>query len=238
MTEVVGERQGERACDQAAEHKGEKGRASADVPRSGGRREATTAAILDAAEELFALRGFTAVTVRDIAERAGVSHALVHRYLGSKADIYRAVLMRGEDGIVAAAPDDPDLFSTASLMLREGLTQHRGYVRLVAHSALHGLSYDRTAGRFAATERLVELAEQAAAAASAEQIEKGLDPRFVIACVVALFLGWSATESWVLAATGLNDMDETEIIDGLERVILGILRDNVPGLEDGGRTSG
>lgn len=217
--------------------KGAKGRASAEGPQSGGRREATTAAILDAAEGLFSSHGFTAVTVRDIAERAGVSHALVHRYLGSKADIYRAVLMRGEDGIVAAAPDDPDLFATASLMLREGLAQHRGYVRLVAHSALHGLSYDRTAGRFAATERLTELAEQAAAAASAEQIEKGLDPRFVVACCVALFLGWSATESWVLAATGLNDMDQTEIIDGLERVILGILRDNVPGLEDGGGTS-
>ena len=216
---------------------GAKGRASGEGPQSGGRREATTAAILDAAEGLFSSRGFTAVTVRDIAERAGVSHALVHRYLGSKADVYRAVLTRGEAGIVAAAPDDPDLFATASLMLREGLTQHRGYVRLVAHSALHGLSYDRTAGRFAATERLIELAEQAAASASAEQIEKGLDPRFAVACAVALFLGWSATESWVLAATGLHDMDETEILDGLERVILGILRDNVPGLADGSPTS-
>ena len=36
--------------------------------RRGG-REQTTAAILDAAEELFAERGFTAVTVRDIAPR-------------------------------------------------------------------------------------------------------------------------------------------------------------------------
>jgi hypothetical protein len=138
---------------------------------------------------------------------------------------------------VAAAPDDPDLFATASLMLREGLTQHRGYVRLVVHSALHGLSYDRTAGRFAATERLIELAEQAVAAATAEQAEEGLDPRFVVACVVALFLGWSATESWVLAATGLGDMDEAAVIDGLERVILGILRDNLSGLADSGRTS-
>ena len=59
--------------------------------RRGG-REQTTAAILDAAEKLFAERGFTAVTVRDIAAEAGVSHALVHRYLGSKQDVYRAML--------------------------------------------------------------------------------------------------------------------------------------------------
>ena len=55
-----------------------------DEEGQGRGREATTVAILDAAEELFSVHGFSAVTVRDIAECAGVSHALVHRYLGSK----------------------------------------------------------------------------------------------------------------------------------------------------------
>ena len=205
-----------------------------DEEGQGRGREATTAAILDAAEELFSAHGFSAVTVRDIAERAGVSHALVHRYLGSKDDIYRAVLKRGEHGILQAAPGIPDILETASRMLREGLGERRQYVRLIAHSALHGLSYDRTSGRFAATERLVELAESAAASASsAERAEKDIDPRLVVACVVALFLGWAATESWVLPAAGIHDMDESEAIDGLERVMLGILRDNLPGLDSG-----
>jgi AcrR family transcriptional regulator len=206
---------------------------SGDVEEGRG-REATTAAMLDAAEELFSAHGFSAVTVRDIAERAGVSHALVHRYLGSKDDIYRAVLKRGERGILQAAPGIPDILDTASLMLREGLGEHRQYVRLVAHSALHGLSYDRTSGRFAATERLVELAKSAAASASsAERAEKDIDPRLVIACVVSLFLGWAAAESWVLPAAGLEGLDESVAIDGLERVILGILKDNLPGLDSG-----
>ena len=129
-------------------------------------REQTTAAILEAAEELFAEQGFSAVTVRAIAERAGVSHALVHRYLGSKADIYRAVLVSQEDAILQAAPDDPDLLDSAALMFRQALAENRRYIRLIAHSALHGLPYERTSGRFAATERLVELAERAAASAS------------------------------------------------------------------------
>ena len=196
-------------------------------------RERTTVAILDAAEDLFAARGFTAVTVRAIAERAGVSHALVHRYVGSKAAIYRAVLARNEDAILEAAPDDPDLVASASAMFREALTTQRQYVRLIAHSALHGLSYDRTSGRFAATERLVELAERAAAAASpAERSEKDLDPRLVVAAVVALLLGWTATESWVRPAAGIEGMDEAEIEAGLERIVRGILGANVPGLED------
>ena len=200
-------------------------------------REATTAAILDAAEELFSANGFKAVTVRAIAERAGVSHALVHRYLGSKGEVFRAVLARNQGIILAAAPDNPDLLATTSLIMREGLTNHRRYVRLIADSALHGLPYEQTTGRFAAVERLVELAERAAASAPpSERTGEDLDPRFVIACVTALYLGWAATESWVLPAAGIRDMDEAEVLDGLERVMLGILRHNLPGLDSGAST--
>ncbi len=187
--------------------------------------------MLTAAEELFSARGFTAVSVRDIAARAGVSHALVHRYLGSKADIYRTVLTRNEDAILRAAPDDSDLLAAARLMLQAALTTQRQYVRLVAHSALHGLSYERTSGKFAATERLIELAQRAAASASpAERAEKDLDPRLVVAGAVALLLGWVSTASWVLPAAGIEDMDETAMQDGLERLVCGMLSGNVPGL--------
>ena len=205
---------------------------SGDVEPGRG-RDATTAAILDAAEELFSADGFEAVTVRAIAESAGVSHALVHRYLGSKADIFRGVLSRNQGVMLAAAPDDPDLLATTNLIMREGLTNHRRYVRLLADSALHGLPYEQTTGRFAGVDRLVELAERAAASAPpGERTDDDLDPRFVIACVTALFLGWGATESWVLPAAGIHDMDEAEAIDGLERVMLGILTHNLPGLKD------
>jgi AcrR family transcriptional regulator len=199
--------------------------------RRRGGRERTTAAILDAAEELFAERGFTAVTVRDIAAEAGVSHALVHRYLGSKADVYRAVLARDEDVIRVAATGREDLLAAASLMLREGFSSQRRYVRLIAHSALHGLSYERTAGRFAATERLLELAEAAAASEGDARDPDALDPRFVIAGVVALFLGWMATEDWVLRATGLEDLTEEEVVGSFERVVFQILRANFPTLD-------
>ena len=65
--------------------------------------------MLDAAERLFSERGFTAVSVRDIAQAAGVSHALVHRYLGPKEEIYRAVLKRNEDVMRAVASGTDDL---------------------------------------------------------------------------------------------------------------------------------
>ena len=196
--------------------------------RRRGGREQTTADILDAAEKLFSERGFTAVTMRDIAAEAGVSHALVHGYLGSKEDVYRATLVRSEDLIRSAASDDDELLTATSLMLREGLTHQRRYVRLIAHSALHGLSYDRTAGRFSATERLVELAQAAATAEGADRDPDSVDPRFVVASVVALFIGWISAEDWVLRASGLADLSDEEIVDSLERVIFGMLRDNMP----------
>jgi len=204
-----------------------------DDGQQGRGREATTAAILDAAEELFSANGFEAVTVRAIAARAGVSHALVHRYLGSKADVFRAVLSRGQGVMLAAAPDDPDILATTNRIMREGLTRHRRYVRLVAAAALHGLPYEQTTGRFEVMDRLVELAQRAAASAPpGAPTDEDLDPRFVVACIAAIYLGWAATESWVLQSVGLGDLDEAEALDGLERVMLGILKSNLPGLKD------
>jgi TetR/AcrR family transcriptional regulator, repressor for neighboring sulfatase len=199
--------------------------------RRGG-REQTTAAILDAAEKLFAERGFTAVTVRDIAAKAGVSHALVHRYLGSKQDVYRAVLARRESVIRDAAPGEDDLLETTSLMLREAVLHQRDYVRLLAHSAIHGLSYERTVGRFAATERLLELAREVAAAEGDARDPDAPDPRFVIASVVAMLIGWSAGREWILRATDLQDMGDTEFADEFERVVLDLERLYFPSLRD------
>jgi AcrR family transcriptional regulator len=198
--------------------------------RSG--RQATTTAILDVAEELFYEHGYNGVTVRDIAERVGVSHALVHQYAGSKADLFRSVLARNEGFMVSGAPDRADLLESASLILRHGLERHgREHARLMMGSAVSGLPYERTTGRFAAVDRLIDLARrQAESAPATERAEKDLDPRLVVACVGSLFLGWAAGESWMRPAAGLEDMDDAELTDGLERVILSILKDHVPGV--------
>ena len=195
------------------------------------KRAATERAMLDAAERLFSDQGFETVSVRDIARRAGVSHALVHRYLGSKEEIYRAVLRRNEDVMRAAAGDTEDLDVALSRMVREGLANRRSYLRLIAHSALHGLPYETTIGRFRGAERLVELAESKAAAATSPRPD-ALEPRLVIAAIVAIYLGWASLEPWLVKATGLEDLDEATLAAGLERIILGIADTNVPG-DDG-----
>lgn len=66
-------------------------------PRARGERTAVTPrpdrqqAILLAAEKLFAQRGYHAVTIRQIADAAGVPLALVGYYFGPKHDLFHAV---------------------------------------------------------------------------------------------------------------------------------------------------
>jgi AcrR family transcriptional regulator len=50
--------------------------------------------ILDAANELFAERGYDEVSVEDIANSAGVTRGLVHHYFGGRKEVYIALLER------------------------------------------------------------------------------------------------------------------------------------------------
>ena len=54
----------------------------------------TRAAILDAAEKLFAAKGFEATSLNEVGTAAGVSRGTPGYFFGSKADLYQAVLDR------------------------------------------------------------------------------------------------------------------------------------------------
>ena len=56
--------------------------------------EATRAAILDAAERVFANRGFDGATMRSIAEAASVNQGLIHYHFDSKERLYGEVFAR------------------------------------------------------------------------------------------------------------------------------------------------
>jgi AcrR family transcriptional regulator len=78
------------------------------------RREATRAALIAAARELFAARGYAAVGTAEIVERAGVTRGALYHHFADKRDLFRAVYERVEreltERIVTEVPltgDDP-----------------------------------------------------------------------------------------------------------------------------------
>jgi AcrR family transcriptional regulator len=90
-----------------------------DVPR---RRDAdaTRAALLTAARDLFAERGFDQTTVRDIAARAGVNQALLFRYYGSKDGLFHAIMTSTGRELIDETPPEYVLARTLQRMLSPG----------------------------------------------------------------------------------------------------------------------
>jgi AcrR family transcriptional regulator len=67
-----------------------------DRPRTkAAQREATTAALIDAARALFAERGYANVGTEEIVQRAGVTRgALYHHFRSGKEELFRAVVVQ------------------------------------------------------------------------------------------------------------------------------------------------
>ena len=65
---------------------------------------ATKAALLLAARELFAERGFEATTARDIAARAAVNQSMLFRYFGSKDGLFQAAIGEITGAVLAQGP--------------------------------------------------------------------------------------------------------------------------------------
>jgi AcrR family transcriptional regulator len=70
--------------------------------------DASRAALLQAAGELFAERGYERATARDIGTRAGVDPAMIARYFGGKAQLYIAVVHAESGADVTSDILDPD----------------------------------------------------------------------------------------------------------------------------------
>jgi AcrR family transcriptional regulator len=74
---------------------GKRAAGSGERPRTkAGQREATTAALMLAARELFAERGYADVGTEEIVQRAGVTRgALYHHFRGGKEELFRAIVV-------------------------------------------------------------------------------------------------------------------------------------------------
>jgi AcrR family transcriptional regulator len=172
--------------------------AKSPEPRSRGTREETTTRILDAALELFSARNPRDVTVRDVAQKAGVTHALVHQYVGSKDDLLNAVMQRVTTNRVALVSKSPSLDDALQALLRQVLTD-RLHAQAQIRSAMDGIEYVSLKDRLETGAALIELAQRTAASQIAKPIPtpRDVDPRVVLAAVSALAACMSAADTWL-----------------------------------------
>ncbi len=155
-------------------------------------RAASEQSLVSAAAALFEEVGPNAVSVRAIAERAGVNHGLVHHYFGSKSGLVQAVLEqlaaesaaaireRGVDAVI-----DPE----------DGRV--RSHVRVLTKVVLDDAAPEGYQAEFPIVAYLSGLGRDTL----------GLDDetaRLRASQVVALMVGWLTLEPWLLASAGLG----------------------------------
>jgi AcrR family transcriptional regulator len=109
-------------------------------------REDRRKAIVDAAAELFAERGFRGVTTRELAQRVGVTEPVLYEHFAKKSDLYAAIIaersgdhfeITKEQLRTSARLDLPrKFFLKLAQIIVDKQTQHPEYMRLVLFSAL------------------------------------------------------------------------------------------------------
>ena len=106
--------------------------------------EVVKSRILDVAGRLFAQHGVNGVSIRKIAEEAGINHALIFRYFGSKDGLVTEILRRDLSSLKTMFSVIPEQTSDALTNLRglllNFLNRNQDLVKLIVRSELDGLS--------------------------------------------------------------------------------------------------
>ena len=157
-------------------------------------RAASERLLVEAAMACFAEVGPNDVSVRAIAERAGVNHGLVHHYFGSKAGLVDAVVRDVQEYFAEALASGGGV----SFMTTEDprpLIAMRAMARIIVDGAM--------------PTHQAEFPVMAAAANVVQNlgVHDVAQSRLLAAQVLAMLMGWSLFEPFLVASIGRN-LDE------------------------------
>ncbi len=209
--------------------------------------ERSREAILGAAEELFAEKGFDGVSLGEIAAAAGLSRGAPSYFFGSKAELYRAALQRAfaerEEatrracepllswaGSKDAGPIEPALAEAVGGYL-DFLLRHPAFVALIQHEELAG------GGRLREVPREARAIEDAFRSVRAVAEERGLG-RFDVADAVLVFVSLTfsplAQRATFMASLGI-DLSKKSVrrrhVDLVVAQLIDLIQRDIPGIE-------
>lgn len=178
-------------------------------------RERVEQLLVSAAADLLGEVGPRAVTVRAIAERAGVNHGLVHHYFGGKAPLLAAAMtmLVEEHRDFAKDRSGGDVFP-APLALVGDQRYLRAVVRAVLDDETALATTEVTAGASVPRGALDHLVSRRGKTA-ADTRTKAL-----VAMGMAMEMGWAALEPFILTVLdiGADEVDEVRDIVRRERL--------------------
>jgi AcrR family transcriptional regulator len=184
-------------------------RATSNRPRG---RAAAEEAIVAAARRLYRERSPAEVTMREIAEAAGVNRGLLHHYFGSKEDLLAAIVTTASERAASGVRDAPDLLAALATLRGEG----NAYARMVAWALISGVDPDDFARP---SPTIAALLEHAARVERAAGDAATVDDRMAVAAALTLVLGWQVFEPFITRAAGLDDMTVDERAVQLGRLV-------------------
>jgi TetR/AcrR family transcriptional regulator, repressor for neighboring sulfatase len=162
-------------------------------------RESAVEALVEAARALFAVQGPDAVSLRDIARRAGVNHGLIHHYIGSRDDLLRLVFDRSTEQARRQVEGADDVASALHALRSLG-EDSSDYSRLLAWALLEGYDPAEFHGRSAALDAVVRAGS-----------DDSHELRVALAMAMVQTLGWKLFGRYALVAAGLDDEDPESV---------------------------
>jgi len=176
--------------------------------------DAVKNALIEAAAAMLGEVGPRGVSVRSVAERAGVNHGQVHHYFGGKRGLLKAamVFLARNHFDHARQLSEGSVFPPI-LSLAEDTSYSRALCQSVMEGDLELASVEIDEGVSAPRHILRALQDEKADATS------DLDIKAQLATMAAMQLGWAAFEDFILLLTEVDPEDRDLLRDKVKEVM-------------------
>jgi len=181
-------------------------------PRTPRNPEATRAALVEAAEEIFLQKGFGNTALSEIAKRAGITKSLIHHYFGSKEGLWREVKTRRfmhyaqrQMEMLQQARPSADLLKASVAFYFDFLRRNPQIVRVLAWMFLE---QDQKECMDIDRELITQGVEKVRATQALGQLRGDIDPRFIVFIFIGLCQHWFQDKGHFMESFGTQGLGE------------------------------
>lgn len=185
--------------------------------------EKTKLDIIKAARRLFAKRGISAVSIRDIGKAAGVSHGLVQQYFGTRKRMIAAIIQNEVEEFgkriptTEAGKTDLTLENLRS-QLRTGMGRFQDYAVLIMRAELAGVEPEKMLDPSVPTPAMALAAAIRDLQAKSPGTSGRMDPCLVSAYVNASLFAFATMSPWLMTSVGLKPKDFEARLDEIAEI--------------------